>query len=83
MTKITSVQQLREMIENDNLEYFILLNGGLRSSKIVCMNDDGERFDIVNEIDESEQTLSEDELMDKNLTNIGYAITNGAFYCYD
>lgn len=83
MTKVTSIKQLREMVENDYFDYFVALNYGLRSSKTICMNDDGERFDIVNEIDGTEQTLSEEELMDRDLTNIGYAIQNGALYCYD
>lgn len=83
MTKVTSIGELKEMVQNDKFDYFIVLNGGFRSSKTICMNDDGERFDIINEIDDSEQTLSADELMDRNVTNIGYAIQNGAFYCYD
>lgn len=83
MTKVTSIEQLREMVENDFFDYFIALNGGFRSSKTICMNDDGESFDVVNEIDGSEQTLSAEELKDRELTNIGYAIEGGAFYCYD
>jgi hypothetical protein len=38
------------------------------------------QFKIFNLIDDSEQVLSETEIMDKDLTNIGHAIINGALY---
>jgi hypothetical protein len=35
---------------------------------------------VLNEIDGTEQELTEQELMNGDITNIGKAINNGAFY---
>ena len=84
MRKVTSISELKSMIIDENKhDYFILLNGGLRSSKFVDVDDKCEKFYIMNEIDGTEQELSESEIMDRDITNIGYAIENGAFYCFD
>ena len=37
-------------------------------------------FYVLNLIDDTEQNLSEAQLMDETLTNIGAAITKGAFF---
>lgn len=84
MTKVLSVAHLREMVlENNQHDFFIALKGGLRSSKQIDISDDEKLFLIINESDDTEAQLTEDELMDRNITNIGYAITKGAFYSYD
>lgn len=84
MVQVKSVSELKSMIIDENKhDYFILLNGNLRSSKTIDVTDDCEKFCVRNEIDGTEQVLSESELMDRDITNIGYAIENGAFYCYD
>jgi len=84
MKKVTSLAELRSMIVDSNIhDYFILLNGNLRSSKTIDVTDDCSKFCIVNEIDGTEQVLTESEMLDRNLTNIGYAIQNGAFFAYD
>lgn len=82
MTKVESVAHLREMVQAGHHDFFIDLQFGLRSSKTVDVDEDG-RFYIVNEIDYTEDVLTEEDLMDERMTNVGYAITKGAFYCYE
>ena len=64
----------------DNTDFFIMLNGNLRSSKRIVWEEDEEIFFVVNHIDDSEQELSEEQLMDRRYTNIGYAMTKGALF---
>ena len=77
-----SLEHLKEILserDGETREFFILLNGGLRSSKLMSL--DGENtFYIVNEIDDTEQELSEAQLFDRAYTNVGYALNNGALY---
>lgn len=83
MTQVKTIEQLKGMIENAVHDFFILLNFGARSSKFVDYSPKTGRFSIVNEIDGSEQNLTEEQLMDEEYTNIGKAITAGAFYAYE
>jgi hypothetical protein len=80
MLKITSTQQLKELCNDEEAtEFFIALDGGMiRSSKSIYYN--GETFGILNEIDGTEQELTEAELY--TLSNIGDAIEKGALYKY-
>lgn len=81
MTKITSLEQLKKLAADGPLDCFIVLGGGmLRSSKSVLYGEGV--FSIVNEIDGTEQTLTEKEVMDEDFTNIGAAMLKGAFYAY-
>jgi hypothetical protein len=86
--RINSIKELRHAIENDENEFFILLAGGFaRSSKNIHFHDSLDKnkeykFSIINEIDDSEQILSESEIMDQRNTNIGKAMKQGAFYAY-
>lgn len=82
-TLITSVEMLKEIcIEAEtSIECFISF-GIARSSKSIFFDEDEGKFSILNEIDDSEQMLSEDELNDECLTNIGKAIKHNAFYLY-
>lgn len=87
MKKIKSVKELREAINKGNHEFFIsLANGFIRSSKNIDFDDstdkNGEyRFNILNEIDDTEQILSEKQLFTV-ASNIGKAIKQEAFYMY-
>lgn len=84
MKQIKSIKELRSAILNESKhDFFILLNGGLRSSKCIDLSDDEQIFLVDNEIDGVEEQLTEEELMDPGCSNIGVAITKGAFYCYD
>ena len=79
--KITSMEQLKkESNDGSDAEFFILLNFNLRSSKRIVWEEEEKRFFIINFIDDSEQKLTEAQLMDKGYTNIGYAMTNGALF---
>ena len=79
--QITSMEQLKKEARGEqDVEFFILLKGYLRSSKRIMWDEEEERFFIINFIDETEQELSEAQLMDRDYTNIGYAMTNGALF---
>ena len=79
MKQITSLEELIDTIQSGNHDFFI--GGGLcRSSKYIEYDDD--TFYIINEIDDTEQTLTSKELFNKDYTNIGVAINNGNFYAY-
>lgn len=81
--QVKSMDQLKSILaDGETKEFFILLNGGLRSSKTISYDGDN-TFYVLNEIDDTEQVLTEQELMNNDLTNIGKAINNGAFYQYD
>lgn len=85
---IRDVEHLKRLC-NDNgeeepIECFINL-GGIRSSKNITYNPELETFTVINEIDWSEQELTERELMDSSCkhTNIGRAIIENRFYLYN
>lgn len=79
-TKVTSVEHLKQLLaESEGRDFFILLNGGLRSSKFMTF-DGTSIFWVWNAVDDTEQELTEAQLMDRDYTNIGYAIEKGAFY---
>jgi hypothetical protein len=81
LTRITTLTQLKkEARDEQNAEFFILLKGYFRSSKRITWDDDNKRFFIFNFIDDTKQVLTEEQLMDREYTNIGYAITKGALY---
>jgi len=75
--RIRTIQQLKELAKN-GLDCFILLNGGLRSSKHIRYYPDDNSFYVLNFIDDSEQELTESQILDKAYTNIGEAIEKGA-----
>lgn len=83
--QITSLEELKkEAVYNNKsvAQFFMLLNGGLRSSKRVTYFPDTDTYDVINEIDYSYQDdLTQEQL--RNETHIVYAIENGAFYKYD
>ena len=79
MKRIHSVEELIEEIKSGNHDFFIG-NGLFRSSKYIEYDEDN--FYIVNEIDDTEQTLTTKQLFDENYTNIGTSIKNGSFYAY-
>lgn len=75
--RIKSIEQLKKLAEK-GLECFILLNGGLRSSKFIEYSQKDNTFYVFNYIDDSDQTLTESQILDSNYTNIGEAIQKGA-----
>ncbi|HEX5654946.1 MAG TPA: hypothetical protein VFX58_17845 [Chitinophagaceae bacterium] len=86
MKLIISIEELkRESEYNDRkgmTEFYISLNGNLRSSKRVVYYPDTNTFDVHNEIDDSyQEDLTEEQLI--NETHIVLAIEQGAFYKYE
>jgi len=76
--RITTIQQLKELAKDENgLDCFILLNGGLRSSKHIRYYPDDNSFWVLNFIDSSEQELTESQILDGAYTNIGEAMEKG------
>jgi hypothetical protein len=77
--RIRTIEQLKELAQNeDGLDCFILLNGGLRSSKHIRYYPEDKSFYVLNLIDDSEQELTENQIFDKAYTNIGQAMKKGA-----
>ena len=81
-TRVNSLDKLKQMCNGVTKEFFIQLNFGIRSSKNISYNKDTDPFYILNEIDGTEQELNSQTIMDEEYTNIGKAITLGAFYAY-
>jgi len=75
--RIKTIAQLKELAEN-GLDCFILLNGGLRSSKHIRYYPDDDNFYVLNLIDDSEQELTEAQILDSEYTNIAEAMEKGA-----
>jgi len=82
-TKIESVEKLKEACMNQCVDFFIQLNFGIRSSKCISYDSIHDLFWVLNEVDGSEQSLTPEQIMDEDYTNIGKAIKYGAFYKYD
>ena len=78
-TKVNDLAHLRQLINEGKHRYFIALNFGLRSSKYITLN--GSNFCVFNEIDGSDDILTDEEIMDERYTNIGAAIKLNAFFC--
>ena len=75
--RIRKIEQLKELAK-DGLDCFILLNGGLRSSKHIRYYSDDNSFYVLNLIDDSEQELAESQILDSAYSNIGEAIKKGS-----
>jgi hypothetical protein len=77
--RIRTIEQLKELAKGeDGLDCFIMLNGNLRSSKHIKYYPDDNSFCVFNFIDDSEQELTESQILDKAYTNIGEAMKKGA-----
>ena len=86
--RIKSVKHLYDILDaSENArEFFISCNGCCRSWKTISLADKTDRFgryklEILNEIDDTRQTLALASLFKHSL--IGEAISKGAFYLYD
>lgn len=77
--KIRSIEELKKESVG-GAEFFTLLNGGIRSSKRIEWDEPSKSFCILNEIDDTHQDLTEQELATE--TNIVKAIEKGAFFKY-
>ena len=75
--RIKTIEQLKELAKN-GLECFVLLNGGLRSSKYIRYHPDDDSFYVLHYIDGSEQELTQSQLLDSEYTNIAEAMEKGS-----
>lgn len=76
--KVKTIEHLKELIKQGKREYSIVLNGGIKSSKYIGYGQKQKRFYIFNYVDDSEQVLTEKQIMNPKITNIGKAIKLGA-----
>lgn len=76
---INTIEELKDLAIQ-GVECYIALNSGFKSSKHITYIEDAEVFEVINYIDESEQILTEKDLFDEELTNIGKALNLKALY---
>ena len=77
--RIKTIAQLKELAKRDSgLDCYILLNGNLRSSKHIRYYPDDNSFYVLNLIDDSEQELTEAQILDSAYSNISEAMKKGA-----
>lgn len=75
--QIKTMEQLKKLANEDGgMECKIRLKAGLVSRKHISY--DGDLFYVHNYIDETRQTLTEKELMNRDHTNVGLAMEKGA-----
>lgn len=80
--KIENIEQLKTLCNDEQShDCYISISGIIRSSKSIFMYEDG-TFSVINEIDNSEEFFTEDELLNPDISIIGKAIQNGQFYSY-
>lgn len=78
MNKVTSLKHLNTILDDkESHDFYILLTGGIVSRKTVRKST-SVTYAITNHIDDSHQSLTEDELFDENITHIGIALKKGA-----
>ena len=76
--RIRTIEQLKELAADENgLDCYILLNGCLRSSKYIRYYPDDNSFYVLNLIDDSEQELTDTQILDSEYSNIGEAMEKG------
>ena len=78
--RVTSLKKLDEILKeaNGEVDFFIQLNFGLRSSKSIALTEDG-KYSIYNGVDDTYNILSRKEL---SKSIVGEAIKAKAFYQY-
>lgn len=80
--RIENIAELKILCNDEQAhDCYISIAGIIRSSKSVFMYEDG-TFSVINEIDDSEDLFTEDELLNPEISLIGKAIQNGQFHSY-
>ena len=95
-TLVTSVDQLKKICRNEEtMDFAIQLNGGAFSRKEIFYHNEGRwkddnpveydakylnKFEVTNCIDGTTQILSEEDIINDDLTNIGKAMRQNAFF---
>lgn len=78
---VESIDKLKKL-SVDGGDFYIRLNGGLRSSKMITYLPESNTFEIYNEIDDTFQSINESDIFNRDITNIGHALENNALYKY-
>lgn len=77
--RIKNIQQLKDLAAGENgIDCFVLLNHNCKSSKHIIYEPNDRIFFVINFIDDSEQEIKEDDIFNKEITNIGEAIKKGS-----
>lgn len=76
---ITSLDELKKEAKEPS-EFLIQLNGGVVSRKVIRWDEGDKKFWILNCIDDTEQCLTEKQIINNEHTLIGEAIEKKAFY---
>ena len=79
--KIQNLEHFNSTLTEEPQDYFILINSHIRSSKSIFK--DGDKYNILNEVDGSEDLLTEEELFDTDITHVGSCLTSGNLFKYD
>ena len=77
---IKNIEHLKKLSKGKSQKFHIRLFGWIKSVKQIKYDAQSNCFFVLNEIDDTSQTLTPDELMNKDFTNIGIAIKKKAFY---
>jgi hypothetical protein len=78
--KVEDIEHLKELIRQGHHDFAISLKHGLISRKQIKYDEKKQVFKVKNLIDNSKERLTEKKLLDDSITNIGKAITKGAFF---
>ena len=78
LKQVKSLDELKTILgDHRRRDFRVILNYGVFSRKTIRWCKNGS-WQIVNHIDNTRQTISEAELMDSSVTNVGIAIGKGA-----
>ena len=75
--RATSVNHLKELIAEGREDYFLLLQGGLKSSKNISYDRDTDTFSIFHLIDGTDERLNGERFRQSRIRD---AIQIGAFF---
>lgn len=80
--QIKTIEELKEIVPiGKSKDCFLVCGGFCRSSKNMYRISE-DKWEVLNEIDDTYQTLTSKQLFNNKLTNIGEAMKLGAFYQY-
>ena len=79
LSVVEGIKDLKNLLSEGYYEYLIALaGGGVFSRKSIYYHPKEKEFQITNWIDDSDQLLTQKQLMSKSYTNIGYALKRRA-----
>ena len=77
---IKNIAHLKQLSKGKSKKFHIKLFGWIKSIKQIKYDARSNHFSVLNEIDDTSQSLTPDQLMSKKFSNIGAAIQKKAFY---